>query len=270
MLQIEHVNLVVKDIPATLDFITTAFPDWMVRGQGNGTLYGYESRWLHVGTDKQYLTLNAAEEVSAKLGNTYQALSHIGLNVENVDEVSKRLLEKGYEISAIGPDHPARQTVYFLDPTGIEFEFLQYKTDDIEKRNQYGGETSEVTRMKVKHFSSDRSAYIAQLYQAVDNRDVDSLGTFLAEDIVFRLGNFDSVIGFDAVIEANKSFFASIKQMAHTIEDVWSQGDDVICHGRVDYVRLDDTETSATFSTVLKLKDEKIVNYLVFVDLSQL
>ncbi|WP_430473400.1 hypothetical protein ACQ0MK_15710 [Thalassospira lucentensis] len=40
MFQLEHVNLVVKDISATLDLILTAFPDWQVRGQGEGDWYG--------------------------------------------------------------------------------------------------------------------------------------------------------------------------------------------------------------------------------------
>ena len=40
MIRLEHANLVVKDIPATLDFIQTAFPDWKIRGQGEMTWHG--------------------------------------------------------------------------------------------------------------------------------------------------------------------------------------------------------------------------------------
>jgi hypothetical protein len=66
--------------------------------------------------------------------------------------------------------------------------------------------------------------------------------------------------------------------MSHTIEDVISQvinkeGGAVVkiaCHGLVDYVRLDGTEHSAVFSTVLEIEDNLITDYLVFADLSGL
>ena len=58
MIRLEHANLVVKDIPATLDFIQTAFPDWKIRGQGEMTWHGKPRHWLHVGDDDCYLTLN--------------------------------------------------------------------------------------------------------------------------------------------------------------------------------------------------------------------
>lgn len=58
MIRLEHANLVVKDISATLDFIQTAFPDWKIRGQGEMTWHGKPRRWLHVGDDDYYLTLN--------------------------------------------------------------------------------------------------------------------------------------------------------------------------------------------------------------------
>ena len=57
MIRLEHANLVVKDISATLDFIQTAFPDWKIRGQGEMTWHGKPRRWLHVGDDDYLLTL---------------------------------------------------------------------------------------------------------------------------------------------------------------------------------------------------------------------
>ena len=148
MFQLEHVNLVVKDISTTLDFILTAFPDWQVRGQGEGDWYGQKRRWLHVGTDQQYITLNSGSDAPNRdLKSNAPGLAHLGFAVEDVDSLTLRLQSKGYIIGTIGADHPYRKTIYFTDPSGFEFEFIQYLTNEPTKRNMYGGETSNIIRV---------------------------------------------------------------------------------------------------------------------------
>ncbi|SDE50046.1 nuclear transport factor 2 family protein [Kordiimonas lacus] len=113
--------------------------------------------------------------------------------------------------------------------------------------------------------------FITDLYKnAVDGMDTAQLAPFLAEDVRFRIGNHDPVKGKKAVLDANHAFFCSIGSMAHTIDNIWPHGDDIICNGTVDYVRLDGSAHSATFATVLTLKDGEISDYLVYADLSQL
>ncbi|MDP2571909.1 nuclear transport factor 2 family protein [Vibrio penaeicida] len=111
---------------------------------------------------------------------------------------------------------------------------------------------------------------IKNLYSSVDSKDVEHLSTFLADDVRFRIGNFDPVIGKTAVVEANQTFFASISSMAHQIDSIWSKGNDVICHGSVEYIRLDGSTHSAVFATILHVSNNKIKDYLVYADLSQL
>lgn len=148
MIRLEHVNLVVKDIDASLHFVQTAFPDWKVRGQGESEWYGKKRDWLHVGTDDYYITLNdQAEGEIRSLNGHSPGLSHIGFCVDDVDEISKRLQGAGYEIATIGADHPHRKTVYFIDPAGFEFEFVQYLSEKPSEKNLYGGETSEIKRV---------------------------------------------------------------------------------------------------------------------------
>ena len=148
MVRLEHVNLVVSDIDATLNFIQTAFPDWKVRGKGENEWYGKQRHWLHVGTDDYYLTLNDGGGGNNRdLKGHAPGLAHIGFCVEDVDDISARLQNKGYEIATIGADHPYRKTIYFIDPAGFEFEFIQYLSLVLEERNMYGGETSGVKRV---------------------------------------------------------------------------------------------------------------------------
>ncbi|MDH5644047.1 MAG: VOC family protein [Gemmatimonadota bacterium] len=148
MTQLEHVNLVTRDFAATLEFLQTAFPEWLVRGQGESEWYGVKRRWLHFGTQECYVTLNEGNtEPNRDLAGHAPGLAHIGFVVEDVDAINERLQRKGYELEIIGADHPYRKNVYFLDPSGFEFEFIQYLSEVPALRNMYGGETSEFTRV---------------------------------------------------------------------------------------------------------------------------
>lgn len=147
MVRLEHVNLVVKDMTATLDFIQAAFPSWKVRGQGGGEWYGKPRRWLHVGTDENYISLNdCGEEENRDLAGHSVGLAHIGFVVDDTSSLAERLQAKGYKVSVVGADHPYRKTLYFVDPAGFQFEFIQYLSEKPEEKNMYGGETSLVRR----------------------------------------------------------------------------------------------------------------------------
>jgi len=148
MVKLEHINLVVNDIEKTLDFIQTAFPSWVVRGRGESEWYGKKRQWLHVGNSDNYITLNDhALGNNRALKSQTPGLAHIGFTVDDIEGISSRLQSKGYQIATIGADHPYRKTLYFIDPAGFEFEFIQYLSEIPEQKNMYGGETSQITRV---------------------------------------------------------------------------------------------------------------------------
>lgn len=111
---------------------------------------------------------------------------------------------------------------------------------------------------------------IAGLYQAVDALDAEGVGSFVAADVLFRLGNFDPLQGRQQVVDANAAFFGTISAMQHTISGIWSDADTVICSGEVHYTRKDNSTLSVPFATVLTLKNSLISDYRVFVDVSPL
>jgi len=111
---------------------------------------------------------------------------------------------------------------------------------------------------------------IEKLYNAVDNKNLDFLDEILADDVNFRIGNYDTVTGKPNVLAANKQFFTSITSMNHTLDKVWHFENDVLCNGIVDYIRLDGSECSAYFSTVLTFVKDKVIEYFVYVDISAL
>ncbi len=148
MARVEHVNLVVYSLEKTVDFLKIALPEWSVRGRGSSEWYGVKRQWLHFGLDHSYVTLNDnAVGAGRNLRGVSPGLSHVGIEVESVDDVRERLVGAGYEIATIGADHPHRKTIYFIEPSGTEFEFIEYLSNNPAERNMYGGETSGITRI---------------------------------------------------------------------------------------------------------------------------
>lgn len=267
MKRLEHANLVVKDIQASLEFITTAFPEWQVRGQGQGQWAGKARNWLHIGTDDDYLTLNdGAEGDNRDLAGLSPGLAHLGFEVDDLDALKQRMEDKGYPVDIIGRNHPYRKTAYYIDPNGFQFEFIQYLSQQPELKNQYGGESGLL--IKVDKF--DYKAFIQELYRQVDEKNIQYLTGVLSSNIQFRIGDHPQINDKAEVLNANQEFFNSITSMSHDLACIWQEGDQIGCHGQVNYVRLDGSQLSVKFSTSLRLEKEKICDYFVFADLSKL
>ncbi|MCB1700370.1 MAG: VOC family protein [Pseudomonadales bacterium] len=136
MLKLEHLNLVVSDIPAELAFYQAAFPHWRVRDGGASEWHGKARQWLHFGDDYQYLTFNDnGVGENRDLGGHQTGLAHFGFITDDIDAVTKRLEDAGFQVSNPGATEPYRRNVYFIDPAGFEVEFVQYLSDLPEQRN---------------------------------------------------------------------------------------------------------------------------------------
>lgn len=136
MLHLEHVNLVVSDIPAALKFYQAAFPHWRVRDGGSGEWQGKPRQWLHFGDDYQYLTFNDnGVGDNRDLDGHQTGLAHFAFVTDNLDAVIQRLEDAGFAVAKAGAQEPYRRNVYFIDPAGFEVEFVEYLSDLPEQRN---------------------------------------------------------------------------------------------------------------------------------------
>ena len=133
-IRLEHANLSVDDIDAMIRFLRTAFPEFQVR---RDTVEADGLRWVHLGTDDTYIALNLAK---GPRGTTYTGtpLNHLAYEVTDVEQLRSRLRAAGYKENTLVPNaHPYRKRLYFYDPEGNEWEFVQYLSDDPAKRNDY-------------------------------------------------------------------------------------------------------------------------------------
>lgn len=136
MIQLEHINLVIKNLETSLAFYQAAFPHWHVRAKGGGEWYGKPRTWVHFGDDYQYLALNEfGEGENRNLSGHQVGLAHFAFVVQNIDAVIERLTAAGYPVTNPGAEEPFRRNVYFIDPDGFEVEFVQYLSDLPAERN---------------------------------------------------------------------------------------------------------------------------------------
>ena len=126
---LEHANISVQNINEAIRFLTTAFPEFTIRGRG--VVDGNE--WVHVGTDDTYIALKEATEQPA----AGQPLNHLGFAVDNVEALAERMRNAGFQEGFIAPAHPYRIRKYFHDADGNEWEFVEYSSNDPAKRNDY-------------------------------------------------------------------------------------------------------------------------------------
>jgi len=135
--RLEHANLCVHDIDAVVRFLTTAFPDFHVR---QDTAEPDGSRWVHVGTNETYIALTQAKAGEVRPGTPYKGrpgLNHLAYEVDDVETLRARLRAAGYRDSTVPNAHPHRKRVYFYDPEGNDWEFVQYLSDDPGERHDY-------------------------------------------------------------------------------------------------------------------------------------
>ena len=138
MLHLEHLNLVVNDIPQTLSFYQAAFPHWTVRGVGRNDWYGKPRSWVHFGDDYQYLAFNDnGVGENRDLKGHQVGLAHFAFATNDIKGVITRLQEAGFEIAVDGAEDKYRENVYFIDPNGYEVEFVEYVSDIPSERNRY-------------------------------------------------------------------------------------------------------------------------------------
>ena len=135
--RVEHANLCVRDIDGMIRFLQTAFPEFRIRHDATGA---DGTRWVHVGTDETYIALNQATAEPERRWTPYEGMpgvNHLAYEVDDVEALRDRLNSAGHEDSTVPNAHPYRKRVYFNDPEGNDWEFVQYLSDDPAKRHDY-------------------------------------------------------------------------------------------------------------------------------------
>ncbi len=137
--RLEHANLTVPDIDAAIDFLQAVEPEYRVLHDSGEDA---DIRWVHFGAGGSYLALEVPHDGNADstLNARYQnyGINHVGLVVDDIADAKSRLEAGGYREGHIPEIHPARIRRYFYDSAGMEWELVQYLSDDPSLRHSYG------------------------------------------------------------------------------------------------------------------------------------
>ena len=64
-------------------------------------------------------------------------VNRLAYEVDNVAALRERMRAAGYTESTLPNNHPHRRRVYFMDPDGNDWEFVQYLSNDPRERHDY-------------------------------------------------------------------------------------------------------------------------------------
>jgi ketosteroid isomerase-like protein len=116
----------------------------------------------------------------------------------------------------------------------------------------------------------DRRKWAESLFNTIDSMDTDKFCEFLTDDATFRFGNAETVEGKGRIREMIAGFFGSINGLSHTVSDMLEQDSSLVCRGEVTYTRKDGSELKVPYSNFYLLDGDKVADYQIYVDASQL
>ena len=135
---LEHSNLSVPDPQETINFLLTAIPHWKIRSNGVYSEFEPHVNWWHVGDENTYIAIqDDGDEKLEMYSKRWTGIKHLGFSVPDLAALISRLNKKGYCVSNESGPHPHRKGAYFHDRNGIEYEFIQYLSENPVERNDY-------------------------------------------------------------------------------------------------------------------------------------
>lgn len=102
----------------------------------------------------------------------------------------------------------------------------------------------------------------------IDTLDPDRFVAHLTEDVVFRFGNGDPLVGRNAVRDAVAGFFTSITGMRHDLLALHEDGDVVVVRADVSYTRQDGGVVVIPNADILTYQGSLVRDWQIYIDLA--
>ncbi len=124
---LEHTNFTVRNPDSTAKLLADIF-GWEVRWSGPSLDIGYT---VHLGTPGNggtYLALYAPAEVEENEPRSHlniANLNHVGVVVDDLDEIERRVMASGLATTNHGDYEPGRRFYFDLED-GVEIEVISY------------------------------------------------------------------------------------------------------------------------------------------------
>ncbi len=108
--------------------------------------------------------------------------------------------------------------------------------------------------------------WIQKLTASIDAMDADTFVSFLSEDAQFRYGSNPPTVGKGPIRDGVAMFFTQFKKLQHRVLGTWTHSDAVFVQGEVTYTRHDGSQITIPFLNCLKMRNDKVHEYLIYID----
>lgn len=136
--KIEHVNITVPDIDAAVSFLQIVAPDFKIMKDDKPL---NDKRWMHIGNHQFYFALQEVpiDTNPKKQNQTYinYGFNHVGLVVNDIDNIEKKLIKAGYNKGIDTPNEKFRRRIYYYDSADFEWELVEYFSENNEDKFLY-------------------------------------------------------------------------------------------------------------------------------------
>jgi ketosteroid isomerase-like protein len=112
------------------------------------------------------------------------------------------------------------------------------------------------------------SRNVPAIFADIDAFDPDKFVSHLTDDVTFRFGNAEPVVGRANVREAVAGFFTTIAGLTHHILNVYDAGAVSIAQIDVEYVRQDGKHVTVPNADILTFDGDLVSNWQIYIDLA--
>jgi ketosteroid isomerase-like protein len=108
-----------------------------------------------------------------------------------------------------------------------------------------------------------------EIFAAIDSMNAKNFTAYLTDDVEFRFGNADPIVGHEGIEAGINGFWSTISGMRHHVKDVWDvDADTTVALIDVEYTRQDGEHVFTPNVDILKWDGDKVANWQIVIDLA--
>lgn len=108
------------------------------------------------------------------------------------------------------------------------------------------------------------------MYERVDQKDLDAVSAWFADDVVSTTGDGEPVVGRDAVIDGLRGFQSTFATLAHAFIAVVEQGNVTMLEARTRFTLASGVAVDIKGVTVYERRDGLVTSMRMYADMSPL
>lgn len=107
---------------------------------------------------------------------------------------------------------------------------------------------------------------VKEAYAAVERNDVDTYVTYFTTDAVYKVGNFEPVIGHEGIRALAAPLVDMFTSVTHDVKKFWQLDNVVICEMDITYSRKDGKVAVIPCVDVIRFEGDKVKELLAYLD----